>query len=580
MNAFAFRGLGRVLVAAALALFAAPIASAHGGLFRGPGGPMPLPPPPPGNPNAPGGAIAGLSPRAAEISPVPGSAPSLAFSEERWEFWWEFNHDEWVNLRPTLRTVNPLAGGTPFTPVDGPARAQVLLPALIELLRDSDEQVRSAACYSLARLDDPSTLPYLSNAAVSDSSLPVRTHAITALGLARNPKAVERLKTTFYDEHTPDEVRAMAAVALGISGLPEASAVLRDALAAGFESRLPYPVRTATFYAFGLTQDPGNAPFLRSLMQAKGLDEVERALVVESIGRLGDRAANPILLDALGSKEMPVRRSAAIALGVVARPEDVDVIKALEKAADDDADSVVRSFAEISLGRIASNGAPQVVERLRARLKSSTARQRSFVALALGISGYDTALPDLLAQFRTEGSTQMRGALAIAISLLDQKEAVKELHQAFLEEKDPLLRGYLAYALGRLGDQEIAKTLKEMVAKEKDPQLVYWSALGLALMGDRTITTWLEELYSKGGAEQITRSGWLHAIGKLGDKADSAFLIQVATSKTETDLGRAFATSSLGLLCDEDRVPRTALFSKDHNYTVNLTFVPELYYLF
>ncbi len=555
-----------------------PAIAAHGGLFRGPGGPVPAPPPPSSNPNAPGNVPSGLMARG-ESSSVAGSAPSLAFSEERWEFWWEFNHDAWVNLRPSLRNTPVSAGGASFVPFDAAGRAQLLLPALVELLRDEDDQVRSAAVYSLARLEDASTLPYLSNAAVGDPSLAVRTHAIVALGLARNPKATERLKATFFDEHVTDEVRAFAAVALGVSGLPDASSVLRDALAAGFESRLPRAVRAAAIYALGLTQDPGNAPYLRTLAQARSLDEIERALVIESLGRIGDRALNPLLLEALGSTHSQVRRSAAIALGVVARPDDADVVKALERATDDDPDGVVRSFAEISLGRISSFGAPQVVERLRARLKSSTARQRPFVALAIGISGYESALPDLLAQFQAESSTSMRGALAIALSLLDQKEVARELRSAFRQEKEPQLRGYLAYALGRLGDVDVLRELREILARENDPQLLYWSAVALGLLGDRSAPGWISELYPKTG-EQVTRGSYLHALGAIGDRDAAPFLIATAKNRAETDVARAFATSSLGLLCDEDRVPRTALFSRDHNYTLNLTFVPELYYLF
>jgi len=564
-----------VLAAALLALPMAPAAAGHGGLFRGPGGPTPSALPPPGNPNAPG-VPPGLQPRP-EITSVPGSAPSLVYSEERWEFWWEFNHDAWLNLRPSLRSA--VAGGSTFDPPDAGTRGQVLLPALVELMRDRDEQVRSAAVHSLARLEDASALPYLSNAAVGDASLAVRTNALIALGLAKIPKATERLKVTFHDEHVSDEMRAFAAVALGVSSLPDASAVLRDALAGGFESRLPTPVRAASIYALGLTQDPGNAPFLRALAQTRGLDDTARALVIESLGRVGDRAANPIVLAALASPHSQVRRSAAVALGVVARPEDTDVLRALERAAENDSDGVVRSFAEISLGRIASFGAPAVVDRLRSRLKSSTARQRGFVALALGISGYEAALPDLLAQFRGEASTSMRGALAIAIALLDQKEAARELRAAFRQEKDPYLRGHLAFALGRLGDRESVPELREIVASEKDPQLIYWSAIALGLLGDRTAPALLADLYRKGGG-QILRSSWLHALGRIGDRADAAFLIEVASRGDETDLVRAFAASSLGLLCDENGVVRSALFSRDHNYTLNLTFVPELYYLF
>src|SRR5262249_49092678 len=155
---------------------------------------------------------------------------------------------------------------------------------LIEQLRDRDEVVRSAAALALARLQDPSVLPYLSNAAVGDPSLTVRTNALIALGITRAPKAVERLKSTMYDDHLPDEARVFAAIGLGVNGSPEAGAALRDALTVGSESALPYTVRLAATWGLGLAGDAGNAPFLRTLLGAKTIDETTRALAVEALG--------------------------------------------------------------------------------------------------------------------------------------------------------------------------------------------------------------------------------------------------------------------------------------------------------
>ena len=569
----------RVLGAFALA---ASTAFAQGGLFRGAGG-LPMPP---GSATGPGGSQptpqnqgrGSASER--ESAPRPGSVPAILFSEERWEFWWEFNHDAYVNLRPSLLNA-PSGGAAPaFAPFDADARGRILVPALVELLRDKDEVVRSAATLALARLQDPSVLPYLANAAVGDPSLPVRNNALIALGISRIPKAVERLKLTMFDETAPDESRVFAAVSLGMNGSPEGSATLRSALVVGNESALPYTVRLAATWALGLAGDPGNAPFLRNLVNAKGLDETAHALAIEAIGRVGDRAANATLVGALESAHSVVRRSAAIVLGVVGRPEDADVVRALEHALDADPDQTVRSFAALSLGRIAGIGAPAIVERLRARFKTETARQRSFLALALGISGYQAAGTELMAAFRDEGSESLRGAYATALALLDQKEAVPELRAAFRKEKSPDLRGYLAYALGRLGDVEVANDLRLILAQQNSPQLLYWSAVALGLLGDRPAQQFLEEECRKGGVDQVTRGSWLYALGSIGDQTAAPFLIETAKSQKETAFMRALATAALGMLADEDRAPLTAAFSRDHNYTMSLAFVPELYYLF
>jgi HEAT repeat protein len=571
--------LARLLGAFALA---ASTAFAQGGLFRGAGGL----PQPPGGMTGPGGTAptpqnqGRSTPAERESAPRPGSVPAILFSEERWEFWWEFNHDAYVNLRPSLLNAPSSAAFPKFAPFDADGRGRLLVPALIELLRDRDEVVRSAAVLALARLQDPSVLPYIANAAVGDPSLPVRNNALIALGISRIPKAVERLKLTMFDETSPDESRVFAAVALGINGSPEGSATLRSAFVVGSESALPYTVRLAAIWALGLAGDPGNAPFLRTLVNSKGLDETAHALAIEAIGRVGDRAANATLVAALDSPHSIVRRSAAVVLGVVGRPEDADVVRALEHALDADADQTVRSFAALSLGRIAGIGAPAIVERLRARFKGETARLRAFVALALGISGYQAAGTDLMAAFHDEGSTSLRGAYATALALLDQKEAIPELRAAFRNEKTPDLRGYLAYALGRLGDVEVANDLRQILARDNQPQLLYWSAVALGLLGDRPAQQFLEEQVRRGGADQVTRGSWLHALGSIGDQSAAPFLIETAKSSKETAFMRALATAALGMLADEDRAPLTANFSRDHNYTMSLAFIPELYYLF
>ena len=289
------------------------------------------------------------------------------------------------------------------------------MPVLVELLRDRDDIVR------LPRS------PRRRGCRIRRSSLPrqlggrrpslaVRTNALSRWFL-RAPKAADWLKQTMYDERLVRRV-ARSRRALGVNGSPEGSAALREALASGNESALPYTVRLAATWALGLSGDPGNSPFLRAMVTAKGGDETARALAIEALGRVADRAVNPLLIEALSSPHVQVRRSAAIVMGTLSRPEDADVVKELERALDGDADQTVRSFAAISLGRIASIGSPPIVERLRSRLHAESARQRAFVALALGIAGAQSAANDLLNEFRSDGSESQRGAYATALALL------------------------------------------------------------------------------------------------------------------------------------------------------------------
>src|SRR5262245_51218564 len=101
----------RWLAAAAVSLSLVSAAFGHGGLFRGPSGRVPGQQPPTTAPPGQGG----LPERQALPVVYPGSGPQIAFNEERWEFWWEYNHDLYVNLRERLQAADtPQQGLKPF----------------------------------------------------------------------------------------------------------------------------------------------------------------------------------------------------------------------------------------------------------------------------------------------------------------------------------------------------------------------------------------------------------------------------------------------------------------------------------
>ena len=577
-----------------LCAFGVASASAHGGLFRGPEGgkgsmrppaPPSSPTPPPSGPaTGPSGRPNSFRSAGSQVAkPVifPGSGPEIPFSEGRWEFWWEFNQDAFTQLRETLvKNGNRLPGTPSFQLPSNSDRHQVILPALLNSLREKNFLVRSSAAYALARLDDLSVYSYLGHTMHEDSSRLVRDHTLVATGQARVPRSVDRLREIFSDTSAPDETRALAAVALGVLATPEASAALRNALRDSKEGEQVYTVRIATIYALGLTEDPANAPFLRAQAVAGERDFTRRALLMEALGRVGDRAANPILVKALQDPHSYVRRSAAIALGVLAQPADLDVLKALDRAALSDADHMVRNLSDLSLGRIAAHGSLTVREHLRSRFREVPAVRRSFVALALGISQDSMAVPLLLAEFQSSGSHSLKGACAVALAMIGKgKDAVPVLRKAFRRAGNPMLKGYLAYALGMLGDQEVREDLGTVLDEEVSPELLRWASIGLGLLGDRSAVQRLMNRYAASG-EVLTRATSVHAIGLIGDRESIDFLIATSQRTGEVASVRAMAAYSLGLICDQGPEPLPAIYSRDHNYTLSLSFLPELYYLF
>ncbi len=566
------------IVALLLLLAGGAPVQAHGGLFRGPSGPLPT--------ATPAGTIGGSTTTTTttvvgrpQVVLFPSAPPEFPFVQDRWEFWWEFNHDTHINLRPTLEKANGRPGSSTFVPLSDDEKNQVLTPAFLRALRDPDDQVRSAAVFGLARIGHERVLSYLKHALGEDPSLAVRTNAVLALGLSRIPRAVHSLRGVMFDDNAPDEMRAYAALSLGVLGTADSSATLREVLAQGQENRLPHTVRLASIYGLGLTEDPANAPFLRSQAVARHGDDEVQALIVLALGRVGDRAANSILIESLRDRQMQVRRSAAISLGVVAHPDDLDVVDALDHTARHDPDLMVRNFADLSLGRIASQGSADIVGKLRARFRSEPMNRRGYLALSLGIAGHASAMGDLMQTFRSNPAHSLQGACALGLAMLDRPEAAPLLRKAFRETKDDALQGYLAYALGRLGDQDVREDLKEILANQTSPHLLKWSAMGLALLGDSALMQRFQERLG-GSPERNVRASMLHLSGLLLDRTAHEYLMEVGDDEKQGDFVRAFAVHSLGLLCERAREPAPSIYSRDHNYTMNLAFIPELYYLF
>ena len=554
-------------------------AFAHGGLFRSPQSRGGVGTPSVSSPAA-ARTINGLTPSArGGVVRAPGAGPEIPFTEDRWEFWWEFNHDALIDLRPTLNRQGAAVGGLGFTPVGADEKQQVVLPVLLRSMRDSNERVRASACYSLARLGHTNAVTYLKHAATDDSSLMVRTHAVIALGQTRSPRAVDTLQSILWDEHRPDEMRSFAAVSLGMLGTPASSLALREMMGTGEQASLPYTVRLAVVYGLGLTEDRANAPMLRQFAVRGTDDDRLRALVVLALGRVGDRAANAVLMDALCDKQTQVRRSAAIALGAVGQPADDQVHQALDQAANRDPDNMVRNFSDIALGRIAARGKVELVDTLCKRMLKETSGRRSFVVLALGIAGHDKVVPAMLQQFRKESSHSLAGALAVALALLDDDKAIPLLRQRFRSTGDPMLRGYLAYALGRLGDTEVKDELRQQLETENSPELLRWTAVAMANLSDPKIGEALQSI-SGPDREVTTRSTAAYGLGLVGDRKAIPLLCTMMNRPGEVDLVRAQAVYALGMLCDQIAEPTPTAYARDHNYTLNLPFVPELYFLF
>lgn len=232
----------------------------------------------------------------------------------------------------------------------GLAKTREAAPALIEILKGDDPELRYWAADALGKIGDPLAVTELI-AALRDPFEAVRMSAAVALGDLKANAAVAALGELVVGKIPPAKgyrlfnpvdvgaARWMAARALGRIGDPRAVEPLSEALLQN-DSDLGLFVAQA----LGRLGDRRAVPTL--LKAAEGRPEPALRGVIEALGMLGDARAMPFLLDLLVSGGEDARHTAAAALGRLRGQAAVD---ALKKATLDDPAQHVRESAVAAL---------------------------------------------------------------------------------------------------------------------------------------------------------------------------------------------------------------------------------------
>jgi HEAT repeat protein len=210
-------------------------------------------------------------------------------------------------------------------------------------LRDARGEVRRAAVEAIGAVGGAAAVDAL-RVALTDEDVAVRREAVHRLGTTREVAALPLLLPMLGDEDLWVRVRTIQS--LGGIAHPDAWRVLLAA-AAGDP---PGPRRLAAVRALGAGKVPGSLPVLTDL--AGAVDRETGMAAIEALGALGDPGALEVLLVRLADPAWGLRAVAVRALGpFVADPR---VRPALERAATEDADPLVRSLA----GRIVAQAGP------------------------------------------------------------------------------------------------------------------------------------------------------------------------------------------------------------------------------
>jgi HEAT repeat protein len=527
---------------------------------------------------------------------VPPGTADPPTATTRWETWWAANKEFYLRLNEQMREpMDPTSrgiGGANAVPQPSDAALRKmrddatrdsLVPVFVEALSDPSFEVRGAAAIAIGKTGAKDGSVPLRAMSEKDPHKDVRDAAMLALGLLGREIDIPFLDGRLRDAKENVRHRSFAAFALGLIGGEDAAAALLS-FADGapdkpstFEHEQPALI-SSTFVAMGLTGDPRVLPPLRRALASPRFDDATHAFVVLSLGRMKDRESLADLglilaAERPSSRDTGLRRSAAIALGKIARASDQAAVDALIGAARNDPDELVRHFAAISLGGVADAAIKKSLEKM---FVDAGAIARPFLALALALAKDADAAPMLRDALKNETDESTKSSYCVALGLLGDKPAAPLIAKQVEDRGRIWLQGYAAIALGLLRAIDSADLLNSRLMNDNDPRLKGNLAVGLGLMQDPRARAWLVATLKRGDGTVYERGGAAMALGVLRLNEAVPDIVDVYRDKNEQEMVRAFAVVSLGLIADPSPVPKLSRFAIDNNYTLAIDPLNEV----
>ncbi len=548
--------MSRSLLAIGFALLVPAPAFAHGGTYRpptynGPGDGFSAPraapaaaPPRRTAPTSPGGSAPTptnpLSPRRPHplLDPMSGGVDEIPVDITRWESWWGYNHDAYLDVRRQLaafaassddnwieterRALQQAVASAFETVIQKGERTTVLRQMIVTLARLADEDGIDVVLAPFTEQHLRGAFPELQESAVLAAGL---TGDFDAIGLLRDVLMdnEEGRKATGSQGAIAIRLRSFAAYALGMLGQRVDSELVRRYVvhallyALGEDSSVEREIRVACVLALGLVPaEPCRTPE-EALDPARQIEEFHLCggVVLEYLVALArERRADPW-----------VRGHAAAALGRLTRAageglaETEDhpavlsrdqVVRALVDMLDD-ADGVIELEQGAALGLgLAADADSDAVDRaarkkLVERIRRGEPMTQRFALVALGAvvgrpgdgdkdEGWGENLPFFLRELARSRSGKLPWtALALGVAghgRLAHARAVPEeialaIRSRLASEKDPVEAGGLALGLAvlRAEDARTKEALIKAFERIDDASFRTYAAIGLGFLG-------------------------------------------------------------------------------------------------
>lgn len=602
----------------------------------------PTPPPPPTDPSpgpTPTTPTGGGAPQT-PITPNMPQSPTTTGGEgpeqrkkqgddsSTWETWWALNRIEFFThryVRAAVSSEGPVQKGV--QPVAPAVVREKLWKPLLALKDDKQVFVREAALITIGRVASDEALKSEAReillAAINDKNHLVARAAALGLFYVADETSVLPMVQLAKNPKTPTDVRAFLALTLTALKSDMAGPFLIGLVSADKEA--DFELVASSLMALGYIPGPESARFLKETYENKKFRAELRAEAVESFGRRGSfEDGQEILRNAIDDREVDIRRSAAMALGlldyrtaperqiaelkapydtesgaklpadVVAKCDELaklvpaerekmqapirNIVKKLVHALENDNDSFVSSMCAISLGRIASQCEESfAIRRLEADLKKERNIVREFEILALAIakapSSYDISVEAVTGKNR-QASTQ--GAGLIALGILNDNKASPMLRSFMEESGHPVLRGLAAMAAGMLGDDKNLAPIMTLLKSTKSPDAMSFGALGLALLGKKQGSDLLVKRLTETANGDIAAFN-VYSLGLMKDRSKLDALVDIAQNHGNFFVQSA-AVAAIGYISSAEDYPRRHVMARGFNYMMNLQLLENYFY--
>jgi HEAT repeat protein len=613
------------LACAGLLLALPDTAYAHGGQYRGPGDVVPPNPgggggrtpgpsgpstPGPSGPSTPGPAgpsTPGPSGPATggPAAPAPGAGPTtgggIVLDDDltRWEFWWEFNKDPFINLKAAIHQSGAISHSDSFFMGPGkvqtgkdtmkPTEAQILseiLPALHRAMEGTEQRDITSSCMiAMAKIGkDNEQIKILDvfRQRLTSKDQEIRETAALAMGLSQMTEAVGDLIEIAKDSaagrklcarsEIDDRTRSFAAYGLGLVGWATSNLDVKRQVFETLKGVLADTkiadrnVKVAAISAIGLLRPDASDP--------KG-----EALLADSVQALED-----YYMQKLGPGEQLIQAHVPTAvakllenntseksLEIKHRFKKMFVEDLLGKGKVKRTNDLITQSVVVALGRMAEpyddkkSEDHEISEALLDYYKTGKDQQTQYFALmALGQIGGEENRKELLIALEKGGKALEKPWAAMSLGVLAFKQledmgsratvdtGIGRALQSWLAKvKNPPTLAAIAVALGLAKFKDAADEVREMLAREKNKDdLAGYLCIGLALMDDQHSMQLIRELVETSVRRPERLQQAAIALGKLGDKSVTELLQKMMTEGDQNLAKMSAISSALGFIGD------------------------------